>query len=277
MPAIMKMKFSNRLFGIAALCLTASFLSAPHLSAQSSKDAVTMLSGDIIATGDKSITLHLGLDTTTQYTISPTATVLIDGKSAKISDLKAGYPANIAVSDGIINAIYARTPNNDSWGLIAAIDPASITITAKSGDRNSFGVAAATKTIVLGKSATIGDLQVGMLVHVTYADGNIATAIEAVRRDFLRYPGKITKVSSTSITLESTIADPQTLGINASTTVTIDGKPKATSDIHTGWFAEATSADGSNAVTITVTTKKPTKGKEPNPDGGGTPQGGVSL
>lgn len=231
-----------------------------------------MLSGEIAATGEKSITMHSGLDTTTQYTMSPTATVLVDGKNAKISDLRAGDPANISISNGIVNAIYARTPSNDSWGLIAAIDSASITITAKNGDRNAYRVAAATKTIIRGKPASVGDLLVGMLVHVTYAADNIATAIEAVRRDFLRYPGKITKVSSTSITLEPRNGDPATLTVNASTAVTIDGKKKAPSDIHAGWFALATSEEGSIAVTINVTTKKPPKGKEPD-TGDGQPPG----
>lgn len=238
--------------------------------------AVSMISGTIVSATNATIVLQSGYSNPSPYKIGPNANVLLDGKSASMTALKTGYPANLTIAGGTVVAIYARTPSRDSWGNITQLEPSSITLASTAGDQYQYTLLPATTVTIYGKPANLIDMKTGMYAHVVYGDDGTAKSVEIVRRDNQTFRGKISDISPKSITLQPVKGDPTTLAINASTTISADGKAATVSALRKGAMAEATSADGAAAATITLITASGAHGKGAagGHPGGQAPQGG---
>jgi len=69
--------------------------------------------------------------------------------------------------------------------------------------------------------------------------------------------GRITAVSSTSLTLKEPDASVVTIAVNASTKVTIDGRPASIAQVKRSETATVASVDGGPAAQATVRTRAP--------------------
>lgn len=93
--------------------------------------------------------------------IDSAATITLDGKTAKLSDIKNGMPAKIEVKNNVITKIEASSPESEVGGTVFSIfygsDPL-VTIEDEDGERVSYHLAGASIKKD-GKSATVNDIE----------------------------------------------------------------------------------------------------------------------
>jgi hypothetical protein len=107
--------------------------------------------------------------------------VTVDGKEAKLADLKAGMRVNVTPAEGTATKIAASTPT--LRGQVTKVDGATVAVktTARGGqEAKEVAVTTDAKTVVTidGKEAKVADLKADLYVTVTPAEGT-ATKIVA--------------------------------------------------------------------------------------------------
>jgi len=117
--------------------------------------------------------------------------VTIEGKEAKVADLKAGLLVNVTPTEGTATKITATTPT--LRGQVASVDGAKIVVKTRGrggAEGQEVTVTTDDKTAVTidGKEAKVADLKADLYVTVTPAEGT-ATKIEASTKA----PGRATR------------------------------------------------------------------------------------
>jgi len=88
--------------------------------------------------------------------------------------------------------------------------------------------------------------------------------------------GRVTAITTDSITVTSRDGNSRTFSIAASTTITLDGQPGVGADLQKARFAMVSSSDGATASAITAIThrRRRSSGAAPGGQSGGLPGGG---
>ena len=171
-------------------------------------------------------------------------------------------------------------PNVGAQGLagrITAVSSTSITVTPRNADPKTYSISSTTTITINRQASTADKLTVGQFAAVTSSDGTTATAIDARNR---RQPpnvgtagafGRITAVSSTSITVQGRDGTAKTFTIAAGATIKLDDQTSTVDKLAVDQFAAVTSNDGTTTSAIDVHTRP---GPPPGGGPGGPPPGG---
>ncbi len=216
------------------------------------------------------------------FNVTPDTKVTVDGKDAKIGDLKAGGKVAIVLSADGTSALALATGNKFDGekptktgrftGKITNVDATAKTISlAGKGEGNDIVVklTADAKVTVDGKDAKTSDIPKGamaMFVLMPTKDGQLREATE-VSITGLSFGGTIKQIDTTTVTVGNEKAD-RVVKILATGKVSVNGKDAKSADLKVGDRVMVTlAADESGAVLITVGAKKP-DGDKPKPEKG---------
>lgn len=215
---------------------------------------LTMASGIVAAVNGATLAVRQGDKPLATYNVSPATKILIDGKVSQLAALMPGYVVNVQNAGDATTAIYARTPDTEAWGVVTVITDTAISIVDRSGDGHSFSISPATAVTLYTKPAKASNIKSGMLTDIkfTLVNPNAAVSVSVVRPDGGVIRGKITAVSSASITLETLPGSTMTLKIDPAAAVLIDMKPAKLSLLTVGEQAEVTAVDGATATAISA-------------------------
>ncbi|MBN9519403.1 sigma-70 family RNA polymerase sigma factor [bacterium] len=112
-------------------------------------------------------------------TVAKDAAVVVDGKAAKLGDLKAGGVVEVERAAEAGPATKVAVTGQRVTSVLSAVDGGTLWLRGKPGDRDIPLAAGATVTLN-GKAATLADLRVGEPVTVVLtADGSAARSVTA--------------------------------------------------------------------------------------------------
>jgi len=160
-------------------------------------------------------------------------------------------------------------------GRITTVSSSSITVETRDDGSKTYSIGTTTTITVNRQPSTVDKLVVGQFAAVTSSDGTTATAIDA---HFRRPPpnvgsagalGRISAVSSTSITVDTRDGTSKTYTISSSTTIKLDDQTVTASSLAVKQFAAVTSSDGTTTTAIDAHSHM-----GPPPGGGPGGQGG---
>ncbi len=213
-------------------------------------------------------------------TITADTKVTVNGKDAKVADLKAGDKVALVASADEKTVLSIASGVKDSGkptktptfgGKIASVDATAKTVTVSIGKNDAIEetvkLTADAKIVVDGKDVKIADLPKGMLATFTLVatkegQPREATAVVVAGPTI---DGAIKQVDATSITLTNVKAGDRTIKLLATTKVTINGKDAKVADLKAGDNVSVTiAADESGAVTISTGTKGDKPGEKPS-------------
>ena len=231
---------------------TGTTLTAIRIEIQHDDERFAEVKGKIKTIAGSLLTIDTGDGKTVDVTITSSTVFRSDDKIASVSDLKVGDAVEIVAkknADGSLEALFVEIndENDDQLleiqGKIGAVDASSITVTTRSGDATAK-IDSSTVVKIDGKSATVADLKVGMLVEVKaqkQVDNTLlAKTINAEGVDLgqiVEIKGSISAVDATSIKVTTASGD-VTAAIDSSTIV-LNGDGKASvSDLKTGMRVE---------------------------------------
>ena len=120
-------------------------------------------------------------ETVSKYTVSDSATIRRNGKSATLREVLAGDEVVLTITRGEISKIVATSVKGDASGSIVALKIAAqseITISTNTGEK-TYAVSMDALFTVAGKEATIYDLRLGNVVNLTLS-GSTATKVEQI-------------------------------------------------------------------------------------------------
>jgi RNA polymerase sigma factor (sigma-70 family) len=112
-------------------------------------------------------------------TVAKDAVVTVDGKAAKLGDLKAGGVVEVERATAAGPATKVAVTGQRITSVLSSVDGTKLWIRGKPGDRD-FTLAAGATVTLNGKAATLADLRVGEPVTVILtADGSAARTVTA--------------------------------------------------------------------------------------------------
>ncbi|MDD4888574.1 MAG: DUF5666 domain-containing protein [Phycisphaerae bacterium] len=148
--------------------------------------ADTALKGKVVSVnvdkGEVVVKPKEGADVT--VTTNADTKVKVDGKDAKLADVKAGMGIEVKPATGVAASINAHTPKPATGdvlkGTVVSVDAAAKTLVVKptTGDNVTVTTDADTKVKVDRKAATLAEVKAGMIVEVKPATG-VAKTINA--------------------------------------------------------------------------------------------------
>ncbi len=205
--------------------------------------------------GNQERTLTLGQD----------VRVIIDGRPAKLGDLKIGKWIGVRLDrEGrtvqAINTIAVRRAAGQFLsGVVAEIKGNKLTVSL--GRRNptnekTFDVGETVRVFVDGKPAKLADLVKGMMVQLGHDDKD---ALIAIRAEGPSVSGKVKEITAEKIILRGRRAD-ASYPLSANVTVLIDRKPAKVADVKADMeVMMKLSVDGKTVLTIAVRTANATR------------------
>ena len=193
--------------------------------------------------------------------------IVVNGKSATLSDVKVGYVALARVTKAGGPAKLLRAHAVPALGTIVAgqvdsVGGNSITLEKKDGSTVTIGVNADTKIFVGGKAATLAAVETGYVAYVrrTAADGP-AAVIRAYEKKAgahkLLVHGVVDSVGSDSITLKGQGSATLAIHVTAQTIIRVGGQAGQLSDIKSGYraFVLRAGADGDALAIVAIPPK----------------------
>ncbi len=193
--------------------------------------------------------------------------IVVNGKSATLSDVKVGYVALARVTKAGGPAKLLRAHAVPALGTIVAgrvdsVGGNSITLEKENGSTVTIGVNAETKIFVGGKAATLADVETGYVAYVrrTAADGP-AAVIRAYEKKAgahkLLVHGVVDSVGSDSITLKGQGSAMLAIHVTAQTIIRVGGQAGQLSDIKSGYraFVLRAGADGDALAIVAIPPK----------------------
>jgi hypothetical protein len=183
----------NRLFSVAVLAtglLTATSVFAAKDAAEVTHDGklVSMTKTEFVMSVKKGKQAAKEMT----HTLSADVKVMLDGKSSKLADLKAGMKIRVSThaDDAKVatmieaidkNTLFANTHD----GKIVSISSKTLVMSDKDGKEHSHSVSAETKVCCDGEDCKITDLKTGMRIRVTSHrdDQAVVVGIEALDKD----------------------------------------------------------------------------------------------
>ncbi|MCE9566120.1 MAG: sigma-70 family RNA polymerase sigma factor [Planctomycetes bacterium] len=207
--------------------------------------------------------------------------VTVNGKDAKIADLKVGDKVAVLLSADGASALSLASGNQPDGvkpiktarftGKVTAVDAAAKTISlAGKGEGNDIVVklTADAKITVDGKAAKFSDIVKGgqaSFILVPTRDGQPREASEVAVAG-ITFGGAVKQIDATSVTVGTEKAD-RVVKLVADAKVVVNGKEAKLADLKVGDRVQVTLAsDESGAVLIVVGVKKP-EGDKPKPEG----------
>jgi ferric-dicitrate binding protein FerR (iron transport regulator) len=206
--------------------------------------------------GNQERTLTLGED----------VRVIIDGRPAKLGDLKIGTWIGVRLDrEGrtvqTINTIAVRRPAVQFLsGVVAEIKDNKLTVSL--GRRNAtnektFDVGESVRVFVDGKPAKLADVVKGMMVQLGHDDKDALIAIRAERSSV---SGKVKEITAKQITLQGRRGGDLSYPLSPNVTVLIDRKPAKVADVKADMeVMMKLSVDGKTVQAIAVRTANATR------------------
>ncbi|MGZ4808107.1 MAG: DUF5666 domain-containing protein [Thermoanaerobaculia bacterium] len=233
-------------------------LTAVRIEVEHDDQRYAEVKGTIKAINGSVLTIDTGNGKTVDVSITSTTVIRNGDKVGAVSDLKTGDAVEIVAkrnADGSLEALYIEIQGGgdgsqgdqfvEIQGKISSVDASSIKVTTRSGDVTAT-IDANTVVKIGGKTATVADLKVGMLVEVKAAKQAdttlLARTINAQNAEqgdplVVILKGTITAVDASSIKVATKSGD-VTAAID-STTLVFNGNRKASvSDLKSGMRVE---------------------------------------
>jgi hypothetical protein len=238
---------------------------AAVIQAESPHHELTEVEGQVTAVSGTAITITpeghgaavtLGTDASTR--------VILNGTASTLAAVAVGDQAR-AVYDSvtlIAAVIQAQSPHHqlaEIEGQVQAVTTSTITIAPQEGTPVALATSATTQVILDGAISSLGAVKVGDHARALYdATTLIAAVIEAEspHHEIAEVQGKVTAVSSSSITIAPQEGAPVTLTADASTKVFLDLAPSTLSALAVGDPAAAL-YDATTLIAIVIEAESP--------------------
>ncbi len=204
-------------------------------------------------------------------TVNDSTKITLDGKAAKLADVKTDMYANATVGDGGVATTLELMAYKEPTTMPAKGSGISGKIAGVSGKKidfvtwhenkpthNVLTVNDETTITVDGTAATLDEVKAGMYAKASLAEGGVLTSLSLTSGESTTKPAKLTgKIGSINgnkidmLTWKSGQKEPThtTVVTDNKTIVTIDGKAELVSDLRANMYATVTAGDG-GVITI---------------------------
>jgi hypothetical protein len=181
--------------------------------------------------------------------------VVVDGKQARLSDLKVGKSVVLRLDrDGktvqAISVISIRRPLQFFSGVVSEVKDKKLTVSiGRRGSEieKSFDVGESVRVLVDGKLAKLADLAKGMMVQVGQDDKEV---LITVRAEGPSVSGKVKEITTEKITLQGR-REETSYRVSPNAMVIIERKPGKLADVKTDMEVMLKlSVDGKTVLTI---------------------------
>jgi hemoglobin len=214
----------------------------------------TTVMGKVVSAGNGKLTAIVG-EKEKGYSISETATVMIDGKAGKTEDIKKDSAVTLTLKDGVVTKVEAKSPTVPPpakvatvLGKVVGVDKDKLTVSVDEKEK-SFTVPAAAKVTIDDKDGKLADLKKDSAVIVNTKD-DVVVSVDAKSPTpppppkETKVTGKVTKVDANKLTVKPETGDEKTFAVPEDAKVTIDGKAGKAGDIKVDYSATVTEIDG---------------------------------